>query len=236
MEITVEAIQKRFGELPEDLQWAIMAAKIDEHIMEIGKRHALNVEQMGELSLETHMVALGETHPDKFEDSVQKSMQMPEGKTRSVVEEVNNLIFKTFRKELMAYHARKTPEQEHEAGHKIMKSVGINLNPEPLNPIELPRTETLKMETAKMELPKPSDRAEMLKHIENPSTISNSISGFSIPKDSINPLAEQKFSGAFQIPRQETTYQEKKPLTPVAPKPAPPRDPNAPDPYREPVK
>ena len=84
MEITIEEIQKMFEKLPEDLKWAIMAAKVDEKIMEIGKEQGLNIEQMGQLSLETHMVMFGVTHPDKFQESIQASMRLPEFKTKNI--------------------------------------------------------------------------------------------------------------------------------------------------------
>lgn len=97
MEITLEEIQKKFESLPEDLKWAIMAAKVDDNIIEIGQAQNLNVEQMGQLSLETHMVMFGFTHPDKFEESIKGSLNLSDEKTRAIVNAVNEKILKGIR-------------------------------------------------------------------------------------------------------------------------------------------
>ena len=107
-------MQKKFEELPEDLKWAIMAANIDEKITEIGKRHGLNVEELGQLSLETHAVTLGYTLPDKFEESIQESLKFPGFKTKEIVEEINEQILKGIRENLMSLHKR-----EEEIAEKI---------------------------------------------------------------------------------------------------------------------
>src|SRR5438105_1495225 len=102
MEITLEEIQKKFESLPEDIKWAIMAANVDDNIIDIGKAENLNVEQMGQLSLETHMVMLGFTHPDKFEASVRESMQLPDEKTRRIADVINEKILKEIRTKMKA--------------------------------------------------------------------------------------------------------------------------------------
>lgn len=217
MEITIEEIQKKFSELPEDLQWAIMGAKIDDNIMEVGKRHALNVAQMGQLSLETHVVALGLMHPDKFESSIQASLQMPPAKTHSVVEDVNEHIFKNIRKELMNYHANKKAEEKHYAENKtlqneIMQSAGIDLHPG-----TYPGT----INTPPISTP---PKAET---VPNPRVSTPTPTPSTPPASSLHPLAEQKFIGDFQMPKKESEYREiKRVPKPVDTKPGV-------DPYRE---
>ena len=102
MEITIEELQKKFESLPENLKWAIMAANVDDNIIEIGKEQGLNVAQMGQLSLETHMVMFGYTHPDEFEKSVKASMGLPDDKTRAIVDAVNEKILKEIREKMGA--------------------------------------------------------------------------------------------------------------------------------------
>lgn len=101
MEISLEEIQKKFEGLPEDLKWAIMGAKVDDNIIDIGNAEKLNVEQMGQLSLETYMVMFGFTPPDKFEESVKKSLGLPDEKIRAIVGAVNEKILKEIRKKMM---------------------------------------------------------------------------------------------------------------------------------------
>jgi hypothetical protein len=100
MEITLEEIQKKFEGLPEDLKWAIMGANIDDKIIEISKSQGLNLEQMGQLSLEAHMEIFGFTEADKFEESVKKSLNLPDEKTKAIVDAVNEKIFKEIRRKM----------------------------------------------------------------------------------------------------------------------------------------
>lgn len=135
MEITLEEIQKKFESLPEDLKWAIMAANVDDNIIDIGQAQNLNVEQMGQLSLETHMVMFGFTHPDKFEESVKNSMKLGDEKTRAVVNAVNEKILKEIRTKMLAnYDNTPKPEElpsetieEKENDTKILDSAGIQI-------------------------------------------------------------------------------------------------------------
>ena len=112
MEITTEEIQNRFESLPEDLKWAIVAANVDEKITDIGKTHGLNIEQMGQLSLQTHMVMLGYIHPDKFEESLKNSIKLPDEKNREVVDDINNKILKEIREKLMSLHVNTKSKTE----------------------------------------------------------------------------------------------------------------------------
>jgi len=110
VEISIVDLQNKFDTLPENLRWAIMAADVDENITEIGRMFNLNVEQMGQLSLETHGVLYGYTHPDKFEESVKASMQLPDDKNKAIVNAVNDKILKNIREQLMALTEAKSDD------------------------------------------------------------------------------------------------------------------------------
>jgi hypothetical protein len=118
MEITIEEMQKKFEGLPEDLKWAIMGANVDEKIIEIGKKYNLNVEELGQLSLETHGVMLGYILPDQFEESIRKSLNFPELKTKELAEEINEEIFKNIRERLMQQRKK---EEENSEKSKILE-------------------------------------------------------------------------------------------------------------------
>ncbi|MEI7765130.1 MAG: hypothetical protein WCI93_00925 [bacterium] len=102
--VTLEEIQKKFDGLPEDLKWAIMAANVDDKIIDIGQKHGLLVPQMEQLSLETHAVMFGYTHPDKFEESLKGSMQLPELKIKELVEDINENILQSIRDKFMSLY------------------------------------------------------------------------------------------------------------------------------------
>jgi hypothetical protein len=141
MEITLEEIQKKFESLPEDLKWAIMAANVDDNIIEIGQKEGLNVEQMGQLSLETHMVMFGFTHPDKFEESLKGSLKLSDEKTKVLANAVNEKILKEIREKFMSlYQTPKKEEKpteptqntEEDTNTKILNLHGIEIVPEKL--------------------------------------------------------------------------------------------------------
>lgn len=136
MEITLEEIQKKFESLPEDLKWAVMAANVDENIIDIGQAQGLNVEQMGQLSLETHMVMFGFTHPDKFEESVKNRLNLPDEKIRAIVNVVNEKILKEIRAKAMGSPNKETikpeiPPTSSDNDAQILDSAGIQIVNEP---------------------------------------------------------------------------------------------------------
>jgi len=151
MEITLEEIQKKFESLPEDIRWAIMAAKVDDTVIDIGQARGLTVEQMGQLSLETHMVMLGFVHPDKFEQSLKGSLKLSDEKNKQIVEDVNEKILKDVREKLMSLYSgevdettkpvspttppvaeTKIEEEKVDLSNDILKQAGIEIMPDEL--------------------------------------------------------------------------------------------------------
>jgi hypothetical protein len=102
MGITIEEIQKKFESLPENLKWAIMAVNVDEKITTIGQASGLNIEQLGQLSLETYMVMLGYTRPEKFEESLKISLNLPDEKNKKIVMDINDKILREIKENLMS--------------------------------------------------------------------------------------------------------------------------------------
>jgi len=204
-EVTLEEIQKKFESLPEDLKWAIMAANVDEKITQIGQENGLNVVQMGQLSLETHMVMFGFTHPDKFEASVKGSLQLPDDKNKKIVNEINEKILKDIRENLMSLYKN----QEEKKDDEILNSAGIEINKE-----ENIKTSD-RLTTGKG---KADDREKMISEVENPETIAKEIQNEKIMRS----ISTQKLSGSFQIPNTKTEYSlnnmSKNSKTPDAPK------------------
>ena len=187
-EVTLEEIQKKFEGLPEDLRWAIMAANVDEKITQIGKDNNLTVEQMGQLSLETHMVMFGFVHPDQFEASVKGSLQLPDDKNKKIVNEINEKILKDIREKLMSLYGKQEEKKEDE----ILNNAGIEINKEPVN---IPDG----LATGKG---KADDRDKMISEVENPETIAKEIQN----KKIMESITTQKLSGAFQMPNTKTEY------------------------------
>lgn len=182
MEITLEEIQKKFEGLPEDLRWAIMAANVDEKITEMGRTYGLNVEQMGQLSLETHMVMFGFTHPDKFEESVKASMQLPDEKNKAIINEINEKILKDIREKLMSLYQKEGEKKNEE----IMSGAGIEITKE-----EEKKENVLNL-----------NRDDMIKKVEEPELIAKEAQNEKI----LRSISAQKLSGSFQMPNVKTDY------------------------------
>lgn len=112
MELSIEDIKNKFEKLPEDLKWAIMSAKIDEKVLAIGQNFSLNIRQMGQLSLEVHAVMLGYMHPDDFENSILKSLNLGEEKTKLLANSVYEKIIKDVRERLIEYRGGVKPTKD----------------------------------------------------------------------------------------------------------------------------
>lgn len=254
MEISIEDIQKKFEELPEDIKWAIIEADVENKILEIGKKRGLNVSQMGQLALETNTVMLGFYPLDKFEESLKASMGLSPEKVRAIVDDVNDTILKSIRENLKETREETatqtmipdvTPvapvtsventslQTSKEKEDTILKSAGIEI----VTPKE---EEKPKTEAA------PEKREDMIAKVEKPELITKEEE----LKKILPTNVFSKLSGSFNLPSKKTEYSLQNiskaglPSTtptitpapvvvPVAPaKPTPPRV----DPYREPAE
>lgn len=103
MEITLEEIKENFNQLPEDLQWAIMGAEVDDKIQRIGTLYELNADQTAQLALETYMVLMGVTPLEQFEQSIQSSIGLPKDINNAILKEVNEKIINNVKPELVKF-------------------------------------------------------------------------------------------------------------------------------------
>jgi len=121
MEISIQDIQDKFGTLSENLQLAIMTADIDGHVVEIGDINSLTVQQMGELSLDIHMVILGFIQTTEFEELVKNSLKIDAEKASKIVNEVTDKILRKIRENMMTPQSEKPvvpPPAEQEQKHE----------------------------------------------------------------------------------------------------------------------
>ena len=92
-------IDKRFANLSPELQDAISRSDYQNIILEVAKKHALDIPQTGTLGEAVVKVILGEVVPDKFEEILQE-LNLPKETSRQIVEELNEKIFKAIRTKL----------------------------------------------------------------------------------------------------------------------------------------
>jgi len=206
MEITIEEIQKKFESLPEDLKWAIIDANIDDNIIEIGQAENLNVRQMGQLSLETYMEIFGFTKPENLEDSIQKSLELPPEKIRTIVNAINNRILKKIREKMMASSGVKIPEEVSQDlvtnnDTDILNQHGIEIVPE-----KLELASGIKPTESKEEILRKIERAKI---IPVQQTFTQTRTPKTEPKVEIqknNPMLSQKLAGSLKIPTTQTNH------------------------------
>ena len=138
-EITLDEIQKKFDSLPESLRLAIIVAGADKKINYIGREHGLNVNQISELLLKTHIMMFGFIHPDSFENSIKEISNIPSKVVHGIIKDINEQIIKDMRDDLVALAEKpekaekineleeKEIKTEDEKNDNILKSAGINI-------------------------------------------------------------------------------------------------------------
>ncbi len=207
MEITIEEIQKKFDELPEDIKWAIIEADVENKIIEIGKKENLNVAQMGQLALELNAAMFGFYPLDKFADSAKASLQLSDDKMKAIVDDVNTLILKSIREKMresrtetstetkIPINTVKTLVTDQQTQKEVLGSAGIEI---------ITSKEEIKQKTeAPME-----KREDMLEKVEKPELIGKEIE---IPartesKEPTPSIISSKLSGSFKMPAVKTEH------------------------------
>lgn len=112
MQLSAEELQKRFKELPEALREAIFSAEIAETLLSIGKKYALSLERVGDLSTETSLVMLGVTHPKEYISQLQQELGVERDVAKNIAQEVNEQVFSKIREELKKLHNIKDETEE----------------------------------------------------------------------------------------------------------------------------
>jgi len=101
-QFTQEEIFKRYAELPQEVKDAIFAEATAEKMNEIGKKHGLLIDKIGNLAREAGYVMLGLEHPNDFVSNLVSTLEVPELKAREIASDINEAIFKPIRSHLMA--------------------------------------------------------------------------------------------------------------------------------------
>ena len=102
--VTPKELARHLETLPPELKQALQSVDSAKKVVDIGRKYALHVDQIGELGAETGMVILGFTHPDQFFRRASRRIDLPEGKIRSIAEEINSEIFLKIREALKEVH------------------------------------------------------------------------------------------------------------------------------------
>ena len=102
--LTPDEFRKKYAELPPNLREAYGSVKTTEILEEIGKKHELRVDQIGELVDETGYVMLGATPPSDYVMKLEGATGVSREKAKAVAVDVNERVFKAIRDALKRVH------------------------------------------------------------------------------------------------------------------------------------
>ena len=226
-------IEKAREGLSRETRQAIDAVPWKVVILEMRTSKGYNFEQLGDLETETELLLCGLLSGEDYPKELEKRMRIPRAQVDVLVNEMNELVFKKIREELVKITERnkvnpfnlplseetKSPpltreglrENFEKKENEILKKAGIEIN----------KTLELMPPEKKIE-----QREDMLKKVENPNLIT------------AHPILTQKLSGSFQTPTVKTEYSLNN-ISKTPPSPSPDREwlrrgeiPSV-DPYRE---
>ncbi len=213
-------IEKAKRELPLETVNAINAVDWKSTILGLRASKGYTFEQLSDLELETELLLCGLARAEDYPKELEKRMGISRAAANELVNEMNNLVFRKIREELIKNTERKKiyekNEQKNTSDSQILKSVGIEI----VEKETLPTIEKLELTTAPVAGERFKEiRKEVLEKIENP--------------EPIHPILIQKLSTPVQAPMVKTdhsieniTKTANETRTPVPQKPKV-------DPYRE---
>ncbi|MEI8174507.1 MAG: hypothetical protein WCG28_00990 [bacterium] len=200
-------IEKAKRELPLETINAISAVDWKMAILELRTKKGYTFEQIGDLELETELLLCGLTNIEKYQQELENRLKISKVAANELVNEMNNLVFKKIREELVKIIERKKvfteiKEEKQKENNAILSSAGINIIPDiPLAPYaQLMQAEKLELE----------NRDNLLEKIENPEPVHPIINLENSEVDSTpnmaNPILAQKLSGTVQIATVKTEH------------------------------
>lgn len=102
MNHTFEEISEAYKRLPDDIKEAINHLEPEGLLSQIGRKHGLQVDQLGELADATALVMIGLEPMAGFIPSLTDRLKLPAEKVRAIADEVNTEIFIKIRESLQA--------------------------------------------------------------------------------------------------------------------------------------
>lgn len=210
-------IEKAKSELSPDTTSAISAVDWQAAILGLREKKGYSFEQLSDLELETELFLCGLLNPADYPKELEKRMQISKAEANDLANEMNNLVFKKIKEELIKITERKktsdnktiveppretftapisnllhnntnpTEANENRNEVDILKRAGIEIMPDQITAPSIPAITIFNTQK----------REEVLKAIEKPEPII---------KNEIHPMFKQKMSKPFQIPMVKTEH------------------------------
>ncbi len=222
-DILKNKIKNAKEKLPEQSRQAIEKVDWRNIVLSMREKKGFTFSQIEELGNQTELLLVGLIGPENYNKELESKMGLSKDKVNELVIEMNTLVFKKIREELMKINSGIKEEQKAETrtSSDIMSSAGIEINKEPVTIVQ-PKEEKESEKTAnraimssvgieinkepaiiaKPKEEKPIERKDLLSKVENPSLI-QPVNSTPTQK---NPLLTQKLSGSFQMPSKATEH------------------------------
>jgi len=219
-------IEKAKAELTDETKAAIESVDWKQEILNLKTKFGFSLEQLSNLELEMELMFCGLTTPDEFQKEIQNRLQMPEGKTVEVINEINEKVFKKIRTSFMKSLGNRKEESEDtpirittnntepvienkteeitkKEDTSILQTAGIEITPTNF-PIAKGEAKEGVIDISEHEASK-ENREDMLKNVEKPEMIINKPIEMEKPKILTN-IFPSKLAGSFKLPTEKTEY------------------------------
>ena len=185
-----EQIEKKYNALPKDVREAILANDTENIISDIGEKHNMRLDQIGELFEAVQFVMLGILSPKDFIRDLYDRLRISDKqRVREIARDVNEKVFHLIRESLQQIHNVSRDE-----------------------PIEIKNKNYEKLETTE-EIMKEIEKPEHIKN--NEQKIINQEKNEEInnqptrrEEETQNPISEAKMSGRHAMPQKFSIYEK----------------------------
>lgn len=166
-------IERAKEKLPVETLNAIAAVDWRAAILSLRQKKGYNFEQLGDLELETELLLCGLTTPEEYPKELQTRMRISKAETDELVDQMNTLVFKKIKEELIKNSERK----------KVFEK-GAEKKPDPIRADERSVGPSASNGTERQV----EAREEILKKVENPET------------EKVKSILHEKILGSVQAP------------------------------------
>src|SRR5437660_1545756 len=100
-------LKRIFKDLPDQIKELIININSQETLLEIGRRHGLHIDQLGELVDEATLVLFGLTKSSDFLNHIKDRLRVDGGMAQKITTDINNEIFLPIRESLQKLAGQK---------------------------------------------------------------------------------------------------------------------------------
>ncbi|MDP2669121.1 MAG: hypothetical protein Q8P07_04785 [bacterium] len=104
MQLTYDELNKIITGLPQDVQDAYWSVDVANEILDIGKKHGLAIDKIGNLGEETNLVMTGRSKPADFIKNLTDVLGIDKEKAKAIAEDINQKVFQPIKVSLRKVH------------------------------------------------------------------------------------------------------------------------------------